>query len=192
MAAWGKVARDAEISVVDYWTLGHKLYRSTPETFPATFLTGDAFDPAHLTIAPPIYAAGSDPVPDLPTLTSLNPLRGHVAAIHASSFFHLFNEEQQLHLARAMAGLLSPLPGSMIIGTHGGALQKGSETHDVGGGNGSAAGNLTMFCHSPESWTELWDGGVFEKGKVTVDARIVPLQIGERTRHVLQWSVTRL
>lgn len=131
-------------------------------------------------------------MPDLPSLTSLNPLHGHVAAIHASSFFHLFNEKQQLHLARAMAGLLSPLPGSMIIGIHAGALEKGFATHDVGGGNGSAGGNVTMFCHSAESWMELWDGQVFEKGKVTVEARIVPMQIGERVRHVLQWCVTRL
>ncbi len=172
--------------------LGHKLYRSTPETFPATFLAGDAFDPAHLAIVPPVYAVGPDPVPDLPTLTSLNPLHGHVAAIHASSFFHLFNEEQQLHLARAMAGLLCPLPGSMIIGTHAGAFEKGAETHDVGGGNGSSGGSVTMFCHSPESWTELWDGQVLKNGKVTVEARLAPIQIGERVRHVLQWCVTRL
>ncbi|EIW62932.1 uncharacterized protein TRAVEDRAFT_112609 [Trametes versicolor FP-101664 SS1] len=176
-----------------YWTLGHKLYRSTPETFPAKFLAGDAFDPIHLAIAPPVYAVGPEPVPDLPSLTSLNPLHGHVAAIHTSSFFHLFNEEQQLHLARAMAGLLCPLPGSMIIGTHAGALETGFTTHDVGGGNDSAAGgSVSMFCHSAKSWTELWDGQVFEKDKVTVEAKTVQIQIGERLRHVLQWCVTRL
>jgi len=29
-----------------------------------------------------------------------------------------------------------------------------------------------MFCHSPDSWTELWDGGVFEKWTVRVEATV--------------------
>jgi len=38
--------------------------------------------------------------------------------MYASLLFHLFSEEKQLHLLRALAGLLSPEPGSMIFGLH--------------------------------------------------------------------------
>ncbi|KAH9858783.1 hypothetical protein C2E23DRAFT_717563 [Lenzites betulinus] len=181
-----------------YWTLGHKLYRSTEESFPAKFIPGDAFDPAHLAIVPPVYTVGSEPPPDLSTLTSLNPLHGHVAAIHASSFFHLFNEEKQAQLARAFAGLLSPLPGSMIIGTHSGAPEKGQRTYAVSSGSGiiSGGGTLSMFCHSPESWAELWDGQIFEKGTIKVEASLVEHprmpESPSQQAYFLRWCITRL
>ncbi|KAI0356234.1 hypothetical protein OH77DRAFT_1495580 [Trametes cingulata] len=175
----------------EYWNLGHKLFRSTPETFPAKFIAGDAFDPAHLAVVRPVYEAGQEPIPELSTLTSLNPLHGHVAAIHASSFFHLFNEEQQAHLAHALAGLLCPLPGSMLIGSHGALPEKGLRT-DTLGPDGSQY--LSMFCHSPDSWRELWDGEMFEKGTVKVEVRLVD-HIGPTPGtkiYIMQWSVTRL
>ncbi|KAI0365628.1 hypothetical protein BV20DRAFT_1038809 [Pilatotrama ljubarskyi] len=176
----------------DYWRLGHNLFRSTEETFPAKFIAGDAFDPGHLAVVPPVYVAGPETIPDLSTLTSLNPLHGHVAIIHASSFFHLFNEEQQAHLAHALAGLLCPLPGSMLIGSHGALPEKGLRTDSVGP-NGNV---VSMFCHSPESWTELWDGGVFEKGTVKVEARLIDhlsfMGMKDGKSYIMQWSVTRL
>ena len=56
-----------------------------------------------------------------------------------------------------------------------------------------------MFCHSPESWSELWDGGVFEKGTVRVEAEIRDQKRrdpakGDQAYIVLSmvWSVTRL
>ena len=131
------------------------------------------------------------PTLDLRSLTSLNPLRGRVFAIHASSFFHIFDEEKQLHVARAFAGLLSPEPGSMIFGLHLGSPDKGltlSPGHDV----------LQMFCHSPESWIELWDGLVFEKGVVNVQTKLVQMEWKEPDGSpslvftTLVWSVTRL
>ncbi|OBZ78828.1 hypothetical protein A0H81_00367 [Grifola frondosa] len=150
----------------EFWELGHKLFRSTPETFPVPFVAGDAFNPAHLQVVDPFYSPPDTPIPTLSELTSLNPLHGHVSAIHASSFFHLFEEAQQLYLAKALAGLLSPERGSIILGSHGGLPQKGLRPR------ANSHGGL-MFCHSPESWAELWDGQIFEKGTVRVDAKLV-------------------
>ncbi|KAF8273973.1 hypothetical protein EI94DRAFT_1794631 [Lactarius quietus] len=102
----------------EFWDLGHKLFRTTPDTFPVTFVPGNVFDPEHLSIVSP-FTTNSPPVttvPDLSILTSLNPLHGHISAIYASSFFHLFPEDAQPRVARALAGLLSPVPGSMIFG----------------------------------------------------------------------------
>ncbi|KAI0066448.1 hypothetical protein BV25DRAFT_1820396 [Artomyces pyxidatus] len=178
-----------------FWDLGHKLFKSSPETFPVPFIAGDAFSPSHLEIVPP-FTLASPPTtqkPDLSALTSLNPLHGHVSAIHASAFFHLFSEEQQLHLARALAGLLSPEPGSMIFGAHGSLPEKGFRLSLISGEKG-------MFCHSPDSWTELWDGVVFEKGTVKVETVLTQQErMQEVTQlapgtvfYLLTWSVTRL
>ena len=91
----------------EYWDLGHKLFKTTPQSSPVPFVAGDAFDAAHLEIVPPLPTAEAATLTTsaspLLGLTSLNPLRGHVSAIHASSFFHLFGEAEQLHLARALA-----------------------------------------------------------------------------------------
>lgn len=172
--------------------MGHKLFRSTPASFPASFIAGNAFNPEHLAITPPLYESTSEPTPDLSALTSLNPLHGHVSVIHASSFFHLFDEEKQAHIAQALAGLLSPLPGSIILGSHAGGHAKGSQVHKVGPNKDN--GSFTFFFHSPESWTELWDGQVFKKGTVKVETRLIEYTAGPDGEMVyfLQWCVTRI
>ncbi|KAF7762654.1 hypothetical protein Agabi119p4_9247 [Agaricus bisporus var. burnettii] len=178
----------------EFWKCGHELFKSTPETFPAGFVAGDAFSSTMIEPREPFYSPPSSPRPtDLRTLTSLTPLQGHISAIHASSFFHLFNEVQQLTLAKQLATLLSPTPGSIIFGLHISPALKGTLIFDSEGG--------PMFCHSPETWVNVWDGGVFEKGAVKVEARIVDWasfgggpnsEGGVQKISALLWSVTRL
>jgi hypothetical protein len=159
------------------------------------FVPGDAFDLKHLEVVPPFKTADrpTGPPPDLCSLTSLNPLRGRVSAIHASSFFHVFNEEKQLYLARALAGLLSPEPGSTIFGVHVGIAEKGY--------TGLPGCSDRLFCHSPETWAQVWDGVVFDKGVVSVRSKLVPVEwkeyqggeaAVESSVSLLLWSVTRL
>ncbi|KAF7969206.1 hypothetical protein HWV62_27999 [Athelia sp. TMB] len=171
----------------DFWDMGNELYIAP---FPVPFVEGDVFDPAHIEPTPPLYAPPSAPPPALGALTSLNPLRGHVSAIHASSLFHLFDEAPQRKLAHALGALLSPEPGSVIFGSHNGLRERGFKT---------GARRANVFCHSPESWAELWDGGVFEREKVRVDAEIREHERrdpakGDQPFVVLWlvWSVTRL
>ncbi|KZT74813.1 hypothetical protein DAEQUDRAFT_742273 [Daedalea quercina L-15889] len=186
----------------EYWDLGHRLFRTTSKKFPASFLGGDAFDPDFFRMAPPLESPPEGPPPTPATLSTLTPLNGHVSIIHVSSVFHLFDEEQQLELARKLAGLLSPLPGSTIIGLHVGRAEKGLRTE----GQVTRSGNY-MFCHSPDSWKELWDGTVFQKGKVEVKASLLTpdellgREAAERggltsgrsvAQNLLVWSVTRL
>lgn len=177
-----------------FWDLGHSLFRSTPATFPVPFVPGDAFDHTFLEPVPPFYAPPDSPAPALSSLTTLTPLLGHVSAIHASSLFHLFDEEPQLQLAKALAGLLAPTPGSMIFGLHGGRHERGLRVEQ---GKLNPRGTY-MFCHSPESWTELWDGRVFQKGTVKVDAFLRETQRrdldtpSDAKFYFLVWSVTRL
>jgi hypothetical protein len=172
------------------------LFKSTPESFPVKFLPGDIFEPSFLEPREILDTKPSSAVPDLSSLTSLTPLLGHVSAIHASAFFHLFSEERQLQLAKLFASLLSPEPGSIAFGSHVGLPQKGPRMGVRQPGQKEAA--TRMFCHSPQSWTEMWEN-VMGKGKVEVWATIKEVQrrdcvvIGEDTRsYILTWSVKRI
>ena len=153
---------------------GHK---STPETCPIAFVPGDVFDHEFIEPAPPATTSPESTIypiiKDL-NLTSLNPLRYKISAIHASSFFHLFDEEKQLVVAQRLASLLSPEPGSIIFGSHGGIEKKGWRDHD----------GHVMFCHDPDTWNALWEE-VFGKGIVECKSFMHPKW------PVLYWSVTR-
>lgn len=48
--------------------------------------------------------------------------RGKIGVISAFALFHLYSEEQQLHLARSLWSMLEKQPGSMIFG-----IQKGMD-----------------------------------------------------------------
>ncbi|KAI0066443.1 hypothetical protein BV25DRAFT_1820389 [Artomyces pyxidatus] len=181
-----------------FWDAGNKLFRTTSETFPVPFIAGDAFDAAHLAIVPP-FTLTTPPTtarPDLKSLTSLNPLHGHVSAIHASALFHIFPEAEQLHLARAFAGLLSPEPGSMIFGQHAGLPENGFRASGFSG--------QTRFCHSPDSWRKMWQQIFAEvEAKVQVEVKLIKLEGDEVAKSVngpgpdrdywwIEWVVTRV
>lgn len=175
-----------------FWDAGHELFKSTPETYPLKFIPGDAFDPAFIAPHDPFYEPPATPVPDLQSLTSLTPLQGHIAAIHASSFVHLFNEEQQTQVCKALASLVSPEPGSTIFGAHGGLPKKGLRSSTIGT-------IRKMFCHDPDTWKELWDGRIFKKGTVKVETQLVEYkrddfveEFKDEKFYILIWSVTRL
>ncbi|KDQ27948.1 hypothetical protein PLEOSDRAFT_1076958 [Pleurotus ostreatus PC15] len=173
-----------------YWDAGHELFKTTPGSY---LIPGDAFDPAFVAPRDPCYELPPTPAPELQSLTSLSPLQGHVAAIHASAFVHLFSEEQQTQVCKTLASLLSPEPGSTIFGAHGGVPQKGFRTVNLG--------DVTrrMFFHDPNSWNELWDGGIFKKGSVKVEAQLMEHKREDLTEkfngekfYLIAWSVTRL
>ena len=129
---------------------------------------------------------------NLHEIVSLNELHGHVTAIFAGAFFHLFDEATQTSIARKLAGLLSPEPGSIILGVHGGMAEAGTWN--------PTGSNRFMFCHSPKSWIELWVG-IFGEGNVDVSARLREEEGGldffgtypgnQVQFHVLEWSIVR-
>ncbi|KAG2079282.1 hypothetical protein BDR04DRAFT_1166753 [Suillus decipiens] len=166
--------------------LSHELFKTTPASYPGCLLPGDVFDPEFLTIAAPSDDVSLAPAIDLSSLKSLNPLHGRISAISAISFFHLFDEEKQLHIARALASLLSAQPGSVICGYHVGALEKGIVNTSVAGPD------VWLFAHSPQSWSYLWDGEVFEKGSVKVEAELVEFAARGVRSCLMKWSVVRL
>ena len=195
---------DSVTGLAEFWDVGHKLFKSSPGSSPITFVAGDVFDPTFLALLPlptvppsPSESTGSVPPLDLSTLTTLTPLHGRLSIIHASSFFHLFDEAGQRDLAHRLASLLSPEPGSLILGQHGATPYPNThfETTDPSGTKHQ------MFCHSPESWKVLWEevfGGGGPEGKVKVEAELI--RVGEddflktlqQEFYFMQWSVTRI
>ncbi|KAF8153998.1 hypothetical protein B0H34DRAFT_719962 [Crassisporium funariophilum] len=175
------------------WDLGHELFRSTPETFPVPFVQGDIFDPSFLEAMVPVTkdSPATTPVPSLRTIVSFNPIRGHVSAVYVGAFFHLFSEEEQERIARALAGLLSPEPGSMLLGCHGGMVKKGYWK--------PTGLDYKMFGHSPESWKSMWEG-LFGKGNIEVKAELETwggefldyFPGNKEAFQMMNWSVTRL
>ncbi|TBU44218.1 hypothetical protein BD309DRAFT_56838 [Dichomitus squalens] len=175
----------------EFLKLGHKLFNTTPETYRVPFLAGDSLNPEFLAVTHPFYTKPYTTVPKLSSLTSLNPLHGHVSAISVCSVFHVFDEAGQLQLARAIAGLLSPETGSMLIGVHSGRPEKGTFITRAGGRD------VSTFYHSPESWTALWDGELFVKGTVKVETKLIETggwDFQENTDRYwfLYWCVTRV
>ncbi|KAF9078847.1 hypothetical protein BDP27DRAFT_1310277 [Rhodocollybia butyracea] len=165
----------------EFWDIGHELFRSTPDSFPAGFVGGDLFNDDIL--AQPNANTIISHTKDLRSLTSLTPLRGGVAAIYVCNFFHLFNSEKQLELARRLASLLTQSPGSVIFGSHG-----------VTPSSNPGSANPASF-HSAESFASMWTD-VFEANTVEVfwevksrpKQRFSPLGRWD----IIWWSVTRL
>ena len=137
--------------------------------------------------------------PPLNTLSSLIPLQGKISAIHMSSFFHLFPEDRQLQLAKIVSSLLSPEKGSVIFGQHVGMPVKGLRDEVMYNG-------LNMFCHSPESWMQMWVDDVFgekedkdSNDRVKVETELISAvrrnlvdYYSDEDVWFLKWSVTRL
>ena len=153
------------------------------------FLAGDVRDDTHISPTAPVPHG---PPPPVGSVKSLTELRGHISAIYASAFFHLFNEEKQLEVGKRLASLLDHRPGSIIFGSHGAKPVKGQR--------GEIFPN--MFCHSPESWTQMWEEQIFEKGQVKVNTDLKGVDVsaegsavlvgGGAHSYWLTWSVERL
>ena len=172
----------------EFWSFGHDLFLDTPDTFSAGFVAGDVFDPSMIAPHAPFYTPPLTAPPELRSLTSLTPLQGHISAMYVGALFHLFDEAKQLQIARQAASLLSPLPGSIIFGSHITMLVDGVRKNFLGD---------EAFCYSPESWKELWNGFVFEKGTVNVETGVKLINWGpgrgiDNKLIWISWSVTRV
>lgn len=175
---------------------GHNLFRDGPDTLSVPFLQGDVLDPAFLAVADPLpkNCPPTGFVPPLKSLTSLNPLRGHVSAVYLGKFLHVFDEAGQAYIAQALAGLLSREPGSILFGVQGALEERGPFT--------PAGSDWTMFCHSPESLGKLFEDAFGGPGMIKFESRMVEEPGGptyfdmwpgnEKPFTCQEWSVTRL
>ncbi|KIJ62684.1 hypothetical protein HYDPIDRAFT_114355 [Hydnomerulius pinastri MD-312] len=189
----------------EFWELGHALFRSNPDSFAATFVGGDILDPAFL--SPTTGDVEPTTAVDLSAINTLNELRGRFSAIWATSFFHLFSEKDQRQVAHALGSLLSSQSGSVIFGSHVSKPERGILVGEILGKE------VTMFCHDPSSWKELWvgasetgsayegvgcglgklEGPVFSSQSVKLETWLKEMKLGNGEQAwILVWSITRL
>lgn len=117
---------DLQASFID---LGYELFLDS-DTLRSTFVAADVFDES-----------------------AVNPLRaleGKLDVIHSSSFFHLFDYEQQKAIARTVVGLLKPQGGSLLVGRQVGNFEAGEKEHGTGGGG-------KVFRHDGRTWRKMWE-----------------------------------
>jgi hypothetical protein len=121
----------------EYFELGYELFQDK-DTFKATFISADVFD----------------------ELSALTGLAGQIDMIYTGSFFHLFDYERQVQVAKRAVQLLKPQAGSLIIGRHIGSESSG-EVISQRPNSGEVTskhprGKFKRFNHNEESWAALW------------------------------------
>ncbi|KAI0647278.1 hypothetical protein C8Q79DRAFT_617841 [Trametes meyenii] len=135
----------------ELWDLGHRLFKTSSHNFPIEFVQGNIFDLEPY--LPSDHSPNSGALQPRIAKTEVSPpplaLKiGQASAVYAGHLFHLFTEGDQRRVARILVGLLSRRPGSIIFGRHRGLSRAGL--------NRAVPSGISMFCHSPDSWSEMW------------------------------------
>ena len=134
---------------LDLIELGYELFRDK-EMLKSQFIAADIFD--------------SD--------SPLRALAGQIDIIDASSFFHLFNLDEQKTIARAVIKLMTPRKLSLVVGRQVDAVEPGETLNRLG---------KSRYRHNLESWRKLWDDVGEEIGvRFAVDCISKPVELGRR------------
>jgi len=118
-----------------------------------------------------------------PTKIPLAALTGQMSIIAANSFFHLYSLRDQLMLAKRVVRLLSPEPGSFILGRQVGSTAPGEYT--------SVDNKGTRYAHDVDSFRRFWDKVASEVGdgcQFRVEATLDEEELGENKNQGQNWS----
>ena len=154
---------DLRLNFID---LGYELFRDK-ETLKSRFFEGDIFD--------------AD--------SALKEMHGIVDIICASSFFHLFNWDEQKQAAVQTAKLMKPQAGSLLIGRQVGSSEPGEK--------GRSGGKGTRYRHDLETWRKMWKEVGDEVGvEFQVDGTFKPVPkameaLAEIGDSVLEFTIRR-
>ncbi|PYI31204.1 methyltransferase domain-containing protein [Aspergillus indologenus CBS 114.80] len=130
---------------------------------PASYLYGSDLHPEFITLGYDLFAdrttLATEFIPsDIfdPACALLQRLTGQVDIINAASFFHLFDWDRQVALAKQVITLLRPQKGSLLVGRHVGDFVAGErEDSELG---------ATYYRHDLESWRRMWAQVMAETG----------------------------
>lgn len=154
---------------LDFATLGHALFRDRDRLPASAFVAADMLDPGP---------------------SALDQLVGTVGIVGASLFFHLFDYEQGVAIAKRLVGLLAPgEKGLMTGGQIGGRRQFFEKKHWVG---------QDVYIYSVDSWRKLWDEvgeATGTRWEVTVrEKKISPVSelMTDDLYYVMRWVVRQL
>lgn len=109
-----------------FWDIGYELFLDK-SSLKTTFIEADVFD----------------------NESGMQQLAGKIDIVHAASFFHLFNWDQQVIAAKKVVGLLNGAPSNLIFGRQAGRLEAGDFTAQV-------EQEKSRYWHNSESWARLW------------------------------------
>lgn len=127
----------------DFYDIGYDLFNDHDQ-LKAQFIVADIFDDS------------SDLVENL---------THKIDIVNAASFFHLFNWNQQLLVAKRLVGLLQDKPGSLLIGRQIGLVNPPPPEDK------EAAGK--HYRHDPATWKKFWEQVGAETGtKWEVETRM--------------------
>ncbi|OQE38936.1 hypothetical protein PENCOP_c007G03133 [Penicillium coprophilum] len=127
----------------DFYDIGYDLFNDH-DHLKAQFIVADVFDD------------NSDLVKNL---------THKIDIVNAASFFHLFNWNQQLLVAKRLVGLLQDKPGSLLIGRQIGLVNPPPPENE------EAAGK--HYRHDPATWEKFWEQVGAETGtKWEVETRM--------------------
>ena len=139
---WGAELR------TDFIELGYDLFLDKGK-LKANFINADVFDPE----------------------SQLSQLNGKVDIVYTGSFFHLFDWDQQVIIAKQLVRTTKAKKGSLVLGRQVGDKNPGTFNHGTNTGG-------KMYRHDPETWTRLWNEvgeqtGSEWKVEATLDERVV-------------------
>lgn len=100
-------------------------------------------------------------------------LKGNVSIVYTGSFFHLFDRDEQVSVAKRIVELLKPESNVLLVGRQVGNENAGDFER------ASYIGEKKRYRHNVRSWKELWsEVGEATGSKWDVDAVLDPLGIG--------------
>lgn len=128
----------------DFWTIGYDMFVDK-STLRSEFIEADIFDDD----------------------SGLKELDGKLNIVHAASFFHLWDWDEQFKAAKRVVKLLKAEPGVMIFGRQGAVPKGGYLPHGVK--------KQKAYWHDPDTWADLWE----KVGEETGSEWKVDVHLGE-------------
>lgn len=110
----------------EYFAVGYDLFMDKDKV-KSTFIATDIFNPS----------------------PSFQVIYGRIDIIYAGSFFHLFDWDDQLKVAKRAVEILRPQKGSMVVGRQVGSLEPGEQPRRSGTG--------MRYMHDEASMTRFWN-----------------------------------
>jgi hypothetical protein len=147
-----------------FMDIGYELFLDK-DTLKTTFIAADVFD--------------AD--------SNLKQLDGKVDVVHAASFFHLFDWDEQMRASTRIAQLLKPKAGSLVVGRQVGNVNAGSFVGMYGPKN-------MRYRHDGASFTKMWKevgdatGYEFQVDAFLEDLDLADLKdLGEHIQEGTKW-----
>ena len=164
-------------------SLSYDLFRDH-DTLKSQFVVADMFLADEETTDSDVLGPSTQKASTSPeTIVSLTSLDNRVSIIAANSFFHLYNYSDQLKLAKRVVRLLSPKPGSLILGRQVGSSVPGEYT--------AVDNKGTRYAHDVASFHGFWEHVANEVGdgcRFRVEATLDEEELGENQNKGTNWS----